>query len=97
MSTVRAERLARHARKAQLRKMARDDLTEYLKTPEWKVMRSRKLIMAGNRCQVCGSTAKPLDCHHNSYERLGDELLEDLVILCRSCHQRYHDLLPKAA
>jgi 5-methylcytosine-specific restriction endonuclease McrA len=94
---VRAERLTRHARKDQLRKMASKNLSEYRRTPEWEVLRNRKLIMAGNRCQVCGTTAKPLDCHHNSYERLGDELLEDLVILCRTCHYHYHDILPKVA
>jgi hypothetical protein len=94
---LRAERLALHARKAQLRKMARDNYGDYLKTPEWGAKKNRKLIMAGNRCQVCGTTAKPLDCHHNSYERLGDELLEDLVVLCRSCHQRHHGIRWEAA
>jgi hypothetical protein len=90
---VRAERLARHARKAQLKNMSP---CEYRKTPEWKVLRNRALIRAGNRCQPCGNSQGPLDVHHNSYERYGDELLEDLVVLCRSCHEHYHGVLPEA-
>jgi 5-methylcytosine-specific restriction endonuclease McrA len=72
-------------------------LTEYLKTPEWRALRNRVLIQAGNRCQVCGPTDKPLDVHHNSYERYGDELLEDLVALCRECHEMYHGRRSEAA
>ncbi len=93
----RAERLALRARQSELRVMARERYEEYLKTPEWKVKRSRARIMAGNRCQVCGTTEKPLDVHHNTYERLGDELLVDLVVLCHKCHCRHHRILPKAA
>ena len=91
---VRAERLAHQARKAQLRRMP---LTEYLKTSEWRALRNRALIQAGNRCQVCGKTNLQLDVHHNSYERFGHEQLSDLVVLCRSCHQHFHGILPEAA
>ena len=77
--------------------MARGNYGDYLKTPEWGAKKNRKLITAGNRCQVCGTTAKSLHCHHNSYERLGDELLEDFVVLCNSCHKLFHGILPEAA
>lgn len=90
---LRAAHLAQKARNHQLSKMS---LEEYLKTREWKVKRNRALIQAGNRCQVCASTYR-LEVHHRTYERLGDELLSDLVVLCRSCHQHYHGILPKAA
>jgi 5-methylcytosine-specific restriction endonuclease McrA len=72
-------------------------LTEYLKTSEWRALRNRALIQAGNRCQVCGKTNLQLDVHHNSYERYGNEQLSDLVVLCRSCHQHFHGILPEAA
>lgn len=90
---LRSAYLAQKARNHQLSKMS---LEEYLKTKEWKVKRNRALIQAGNRCQVCASTYR-LEVHHRTYERLGDELLSDLVVLCRSCHQHYHGILPKAA
>jgi 5-methylcytosine-specific restriction endonuclease McrA len=90
---LRSAYLAQEARNKQLNKMS---LTEYLKTREWRVKRNRALIRAGNRCQVCASTYQ-LDVHHRTYERLGNELLSDLMVLCRRCHQHYHDFLPKAA
>ncbi|MDP8926415.1 MAG: hypothetical protein M3M97_05800 [Actinomycetota bacterium] len=93
----RAELLARQARKAQLCKMRPE---EYRKTREYRSRRNQALIRAGNRCQVCGTHSagdNPLDAHHNNYDRFGDELLVDLVVLCRRCHYHYHEKLPKAA
>ena len=91
---VQAVGLAHQARKAQLRRMT---LAEYLKTPEWRALRNRALIQAGNRCQVCSKHNLQLDVHHNSYQRYGDEQLSDLVVLCRDCHQHFHGILPEAA
>ena len=90
----RADICIRQARVAQLRKMP---LAEYLKTPEWRALRNRVLIQAGNRCQVCGKTNLQLDVHHTSYERYGGEQLSDLIVLCRSCHQHFHGIQPEAA
>ncbi len=91
---LRAERLALHARRTELRNMR---FEEYLRTPEWRSRRNRALLMAGNRCQLCGKSNLRLDAHHNSYQRRGEELLEDLVVLCCNCHQRYHRGLPEVA
>ena len=90
----RAERLARQARQKELGNMS---LPEYLKTKEWKARRNRALIKAGNRCQTYGRNNVPLDVHHNSYERVGNELLEDLAVLCRCCHELYPGILPETA
>jgi hypothetical protein len=38
-----------------------------------------------------------LEVHHRIYERLGNEVLSCLVVLCRRCHQHYHGILPEAA
>jgi 5-methylcytosine-specific restriction endonuclease McrA len=89
----RAQQLTVKTRQNELRAMS---YPEYLKTREWQAKRNRALIRAGNRCQLCGSTAR-LDVHHNHYYRRGYELLEDLVVLCRSCHEHFHEVLPKAA
>jgi hypothetical protein len=91
---LRAERLTRQARIAELRAMP---LSEYLLTREWRAKKNRKIIQAGNRCQLCGRNDRPLNVHHNTYERLGDDLLEDLMVLCRGCHDRHHGILPEAA
>ena len=90
---LRSAYLAQKARNQQLSKMS---LEEYLNTREWKVKRNRALIQAGSRCQVCASTYR-LEVHQRTYQRLGDELLSDLLVLCRSCHQHYHGILPQAA
>lgn len=62
---------------------------EYLQTPEWQEMRRFALEAAGHRCQVCNS-AKSLQVHHRTYERRGHEDLQDLTVLCKSCHELYH-------
>ncbi|PLS85251.1 MAG: hypothetical protein CYG60_13590 [Actinobacteria bacterium] len=93
MEELRAAYLAQKARNNQLKQMS---LSEYLKTIEWGARRNRALLQADNRCRICGSTQR-LEVHHRTYERLGHELLSDLVVLCRRCHQLFHDRLPKAA
>ncbi len=90
---LRAALLAHQARTSELRKMP---FEEYRRTPEWRSRRNRVLLRAGNRCELCG-TRERLDVHHRTYERYGEEQLGDLIALCRSCHQRFHDILPDAA
>ena len=74
------------------RKGARTQLpySEYLKSDGWKARRAAALKRADNHCAVC-HTAAGLEVHHNTYERLGHERAADLVVLCRTCHQLFHD------
>jgi hypothetical protein len=65
---------------------------EYLLTPEWRDRRLAALARAGYRCQLCYS-AGPLDVHHRTYERRGEELDSDLIALCRDCHRDHHGRL----
>lgn len=58
---------------------------EYLKSPEWRRRRTAKLQQARWRCQKCPET-EGLQVHHLTYERLGHEDAEDLIVLCRACH-----------
>ena len=67
---------------------------EYLKTEHWKQVRREALERADGRCQVCNSDAPPLDTHHRTYERRGHERPNDVIVLCRDCHGRFHDKLP---
>jgi len=89
----RAARLAQQARAAQLYKMG----AKYREQCEWKVKRTQALMRAGYRCQTCGSCDTTLDVHHNSYENYGDERPEELVVLCRSCHQKVHGVVEDAS
>jgi hypothetical protein len=61
----------------------------YLETTHWNKTRKRILKFDGWKCVKCGSK-KSLKVHHRTYERLGQELLEDLVTLCSVCHATLH-------
>jgi len=58
----------------------------YLHTWPWRLRRWLRLLWAGHRCENCGNRAKPLQCHHRTYERLFHERISDLQILCIDCH-----------
>ena len=90
----RLRRLARQARTAQLRRMP---FAEYRKQPEWQVRRVQALTRAQYRCQMCSSHDATLDVHHRSYDNYGDERPEDLVVLCRACHQKFHGVVEDAS
>jgi hypothetical protein len=65
----------------------------YLQTAHWSDQRAAALEKSGGRCQWCeqeGTPEAPLDVHHLTYERLGEERAEDLIALCRYCHARWH-------
>jgi 5-methylcytosine-specific restriction endonuclease McrA len=63
------------------------DKAAYMKTTKWKKKRKAKLDQVGRRCERCGSVTGRIDVHHKTYERLGNERLEDLIVLCVRCHE----------
>jgi hypothetical protein len=64
---------------------------EYLQSEEWRHRRRWILHRAESRCEQCGSRREPLHVHHLTYERLGDEHDDDLLVLCARCHLDIHD------
>lgn len=66
---------------------------EYLKSTTWRKRAEEAKARAGNRCQICNRSRAEvqLEAHHRTYERLGNELPEDITVLCRDCHQLYED------
>jgi len=66
---------------------------DYIKSNEWRIKAEEAKARAGNCCQVCNRSRAEvqLDAHHRTYERLGNELPEDITVLCRDCHQLYED------
>jgi hypothetical protein len=65
------------------------DYRAYLRSDAWKERRSRAVERAGGRCAVCNARG-PLEVHHRRYDRVGRELPEDLLVLCRDCHDVFH-------
>ena len=66
-----------------------EDYREYLESSHWDTVRLARLKKDGYRCQICGS-AKNLCVHHLTYDRMGHELMDDLLTLCRDCHEKVH-------
>jgi hypothetical protein len=64
------------------------DHAAYIKSEAWRVKADAAKQRAGHRCQVCNKSGQ-LDAHHRTYERLGNELPEDITVLCRECHELY--------
>lgn len=75
--------------RSSLRGVLRMDYHQYLKSHEWRVKRSRALYLAGRKCCICKNEIT-LHVHHKTYDRLGDELDEDLAVLCEQCHKAVH-------
>lgn len=67
----------------------RDRYQEYLDSDQWKATRDMAIMRAGRVCQFCRSDKK-LNVHHNTYDRLGEELPTDLLVLCQECHTTLH-------
>ena len=72
------------------------DYQRYLKSDQWSRTRNLVLCRDGFMCQRCGHSWKQfedeqsLDVHHITYLRRGEERLDDLVTLCRRCHEYVH-------
>jgi hypothetical protein len=65
---------------------------DYLKSSHWQSTR-RKMYNSKlpKACYACGSKG-PLDIHHRTYKRLGEERLTDLKFICRRCHDELHQM-----
>lgn len=75
---------------ARLRHLRAMPYREYLRSPEWRRVRAAALLRAGNACQLDATHTRDLEVHHNTYERRGQELPSDVVVLCASCHRLHH-------
>ena len=76
---------------------------QYLETKHWQDVRDSKFDEQAkehghNYCEKCGETPNKvtretaLHVHHKTYERLGAERLEELMIICRPCHEKEHGI-----
>jgi hypothetical protein len=65
---------------------------KYLITGWWKMRRRQELKAAGFHCSNCMECNRKLHVHHKTYERLGEELSEDLAVLCDVCHGAIHGI-----
>jgi hypothetical protein len=66
-----------------------DEYAAYINSAPWKAKRRAAILKAGRQCEQCGNSHR-LEVHHLTYERFKNEAPEDLVVLCRECHQATH-------
>jgi hypothetical protein len=52
----------------------------------WANIREKALIRDNRSCRCCLSKEN-LEIHHVTYENFGEENLQDVITLCRPCHQ----------
>lgn len=74
--------------------MQSDFYRSYLRSERWKDKKEMRLRVDGYRCVMCGCTSRQctLQTHHITYKNLGHEdVLNDLVTLCDSCHKKIHN------
>jgi hypothetical protein len=80
--------------------------SDYLHSDHWKLRRQEFLAGREQQCERCElehidetvsddgaeveRRAPRFNVHHLSYERLGEELDEDLMLLCAPCHNLEH-------
>jgi tetratricopeptide (TPR) repeat protein len=64
---------------------------KYLLSRPWMRKRDKRKKIDNSKC-VCGrgESDMKLHVHHQTYERVGKEVLSDLIILCEQCHEKCH-------
>ena len=64
---------------------------DYLRSEHWANLKRRyRHSKLEKCCFVCGATDRPIEFHHRTYKRIGAEWLQDIVPLCRGCHELTH-------
>lgn len=78
-------------RKKQQKRVRWESYQQYLNSNTWKKKRKRKLHQVGYKCEICSGTDN-LQVHHLTYERIFQEPLSDLQVLCGdNCHPTEHE------
>lgn len=83
--TVRGRRERRKRNRGEWRKR----YEEVMNSDGWRSRRLLALHRASSKCEECGSEDR-LHVHHLTYRNFGNELPEDLQVLCESCHVKKH-------
>lgn len=67
---------------------------QYLHSEKWENIKNTLFNIRGKNCEKCTNT-KYLQVHHLTYKHLYNEIvhLEDLIILCKTCHKKEHNLI----
>jgi 5-methylcytosine-specific restriction endonuclease McrA len=61
----------------------------YYQTPHWREVREQRLIIDRYTCVQCGDQNE-LEIHHWVYNLFAEDPQQELVTLCKSCHEFVH-------
>jgi 5-methylcytosine-specific restriction endonuclease McrA len=67
---------------------------KYISSNEWYQIKIDCITNRGSKCEICLKSTIYLQLHHLTYVRLFNELPQDLQLLCATCHQKVHGLIP---
>ncbi len=62
------------------------DYQTYLASREWALLKEQVRERCDGWCEHC-SAGPYQDTHHVTYERIGHEKIDDLMAVCRPCHE----------
>jgi hypothetical protein len=87
--------LAQRARTLGVKALGYKDFEAYLAGSHWQsfrqhVLEEQRTRLHRNICEGCGTEGVAFDVHHKTYERLGNELIENCQVLCEQCHDKLH-------
>ena len=64
---------------------------EYLKSNEWKSIRSEAVKRDHKKCAICEDNSS-LQVHHFKYPKdWNDDCVENVITICEDCHGIYHN------
>jgi hypothetical protein len=72
------------------RELRRKEYSDYINSKKWISFSSELKVLRGRKCEKCGVTGTILHAHHLTYDRLGCERPEDILIVCIPCHEEIH-------
>ena len=66
--------------------MDKSEYHRYLASREWALLKEQLRKRSKGRCERCWE-GKYESTHHVTYERVGNEALDDLLAVCSACHK----------
>ena len=88
---LRTETHAKGVKQSKIPRGSNMTYKSYLKTEHWERKRKAALKYFGYRCCHCGAEDVILHVHHTHYDDKFREKLEDLRVVCVTCHDKEHE------
>ncbi len=69
-------------------------ITRMRTDPYWWALKEQAIIRGGYLCEYC-KLRPVVDLHHRTYVRKMQELITDVMAVCRQCHEYIHGRAPR--